>query len=133
MSSVEAIDPVDSEFTQRRSSMRVRIPQDEPLYLQVNLGTLTNLPVTDLGGGGAQILCRDCRTSSDKFQVGLSLGKSVLMLGKHGMHEVEPVIQWKRWPSIGVQFMGLSDKNREIIFKFLFELERKTIKRMNNT
>ncbi len=130
MSSVDAINP---KATQRRSSMRLKTAKDEAVYLQVDLGAKINLLVTDLGGEGAQILCRKCQESFDNFHVGLPLGKSVLMLREHGMLEVEPVIRWKEWPSIGVQFLDLSDKDRALIFKFLFELERKRIKRTNMT
>ena len=111
--------------------MRLKTLEDEPVYLQVDLGGTINLLVIELGGEGARVLCRNCQGSFDSFHAGYSLCESILMLGKQGMLEVEPVIRWKNWPCIGVQFIALSDNDRAHIFKFLFELERKRIKRMN--
>jgi len=128
---MKEIDTIDPTFTQRRASLRLKTLQDEPVYLQVDLGAKISLPVLELGGGGAQVACHKCKESFDKFDAGRSLGKSVLMLREQGMLEVEPVIRWKKWPVVGVQFTGLSDKDRAQLFKFLFELERKHKKRMN--
>jgi c-di-GMP-binding flagellar brake protein YcgR len=128
---VKTLDPVDPEIVHRRSSLRLKMSSDEPVYLQLNLGPkLLTLPVTELGGGGAQILCRLFEESFDELHVGQSLGKCVLMLREQGTLQVEPFIRWKKWPVIGVQFVDLSDKDRAQIFRCLFELERKQIKRM---
>jgi c-di-GMP-binding flagellar brake protein YcgR len=130
---MKALDPVDTidPNVSRRSSLRLKTERDEPVYLQVILGAKISLLVTEIGGGGAQILCRKCEQFFDDFDAGQFLGKCVLILREQGMVEVEPVIRWKQWPVIGVQFIDLSDKDRAQIFRFLFELERKKIKRMN--
>src|SRR5215467_226901 len=128
---MKVINAIDPKSTQRRAFLRLTTLEDEPVYLQVNLGDKINLPVTELGGGGARVVCRNYQGIFDNFNIGRSLGESVLMLREQGMHEVEPVIRWKNWPCIGVQFEGLSDSDRGHIFRFLFELERKKLKRMN--
>jgi c-di-GMP-binding flagellar brake protein YcgR len=137
MKSTDTIDPrdstkpIDPELGHRRSSLRLKTLKSEPVYLEVNLGGKINLLVTELGGGGAQVLCSKLREAFDDLDAGRSLGKSVLMLRAQTLVELEPVIRWKKWPVIGVQFNGLSDGDRGHIFRFLFELERKQTKRMN--
>jgi c-di-GMP-binding flagellar brake protein YcgR len=132
MKVLEPVDPVDPSVPQRRSSLRLKTEKDEPVHLKVTLdGVKMSLLITELGGGGAQVLCRNCERFFDGFEAGRPLGKCVLMLREQGMLEVEPVIRWKKWPVIGVQFNGLSDKDRAQIFRFLFVLERKKIKKMN--
>ena len=132
MKAVEPVDAVDPKIAQRRSSLRLKTERDEPVYLKVTLGAVKmSLLITELGGGGAQVLCRDCEPFFDAFEAGRNLGQCVLMLRDQGMVDVEPVIRWKKWPVVGVQFNGLSDKDRAQIFRFLFVLERKKIKKMN--
>ena len=128
---MKAIDETRAKFTNKRSSLRLTMLKEEPLYLQVTLDAEINLPVTELGGGGVRLLCYKCQQFFDGFYVGQSLRHSVLMLGEEGIHDVEPVIKWKKWPCIGVQFINLSDKDRAGIFKHLFKLERKKLKQMN--
>jgi hypothetical protein len=120
-----------TKTTNKRSALRLTMLEEEPVSLQVTLDTEINLPVAELGGGGARILCYKCQRSFDDFYEGQSLGPSVLMLREEGMHDVEPVIRWKKWPCIGVQFIDLSDRGRAAIFKLLFKLERIKLKRMN--
>ena len=104
--------------------------EEEPIYLRVNLGGEINLPVTELGAGGARLLCYKCRGDFETWYIGHSLGPSRLMLPENEMHEVNPVIRWIKWPVAGVQFMDLPDKDRREIFRFLFKLERIKTKRM---
>jgi|SRR5437660_3248771 len=128
---MKGMDTIDTNVMQQRSSLRLKTLIDEPVYLQVNLGDKISLLITELGGGGARVLCREYQEFFDNADVGRSLGKCVLMLREEGTFGVEPVIRWKKWPCIGVQFSGLSDNDRTHLFRFLFELERKKIKRMN--
>ncbi len=121
----------DPKFTHERSSFRLTTMEDEPVYLRVNFGGEINLQVAELGGGGARVLCYRCQTSFEDFLPGHSLGKAVLVLPEKRLHEVKPVVRWKGWPCVGVQFMELTDKARADIYKFLFDLERKKLKRMN--
>ena len=114
-----------------RSSFRLTMLEEEPIYLRVNLGGEINLPVTELGAGGARLLCYKCRGDFETWYIGHSLGPSVLMLPEKGIHEIRPLIRWKKWPLIGVQFMDLADKERADIFRFLFKLERIKLKRIN--
>jgi hypothetical protein len=122
---------LEEKVAHRRSLLRLTMLEEEPVYLRVNLGGEINLPVTELGGGGARLLCYQCRRDFDTWYSGHSLGPSVLMLPETGMHEVQPVIRWKKWPVVGVQFMDLADKDRADIFRFLLKLERIKRKRMN--
>jgi hypothetical protein len=128
---MKTVNETRAKLTNKRSALRLTMLEDEPISLQVTLHSEIDLPIAELGGGGARILCYKCKEFFDDFYVGQSLGPSVLKLREEGMHDVEPVIRWKKWPCIGVQFIDLSDKGRADIFKLLFKLERKKLKRMN--
>ena len=120
---------LDEKVAQQRSSLRVTMLEDEPVNLRVNDAGIS-LPVVELGGGGARLLCSKYKEHFEDWFVGHSLGPSRLMLPENEMHEVNPVIRWIKWPVAGVQFMDLPDKDRREIFRFLFKLERIKTKRM---
>ena len=63
----------------------------------------------------------------DKLYEGQMLGPAVLLLPDVGMPVVYPVIRWMSYPRIGVQFVDMSEKNKEMIFRFMFGIERKMI------
>jgi c-di-GMP-binding flagellar brake protein YcgR len=127
---MKAADQTRAKYLNMRSSLRLTMPEDEPLYLQVTLNTRIDLPVIELGGGGVRLLCYKYQQFFDDLNVGQSLGPSVLMLPEEGTYEVKPVVRWKKWPCIGVQFIDLSNADREHIFKVLFRVERKKLKQM---
>jgi hypothetical protein len=129
--SMKGATKIDEKIGYQRSSFRLTTLPEEPVYLEVDLGGKVRLPVTELGGGGARVLCHNCQSFFDGFYIGEPLGKSVLLFPEGEMPEVRPVIRWKSWPCIGVEFVKLSNKERADIFRFLFKLERKKIKRMN--
>ncbi len=122
---------LDEKVAHERSSLRVTMLAEEPVYLRVNLDGEIILPVVELGGGGARLLCGKFKQHFEDWFVGHSLGPSQLELPQKEMHEVNPVIRWKKWPLVGVQFMDLPDKDRGDIFRFLFKLERIKKKRQD--
>lgn len=80
-------------------------------------------PVLDeLGAGGARLWSSK---HYDRFYEGQLIGPAVLLLDEIGMPVVYPIVKWKNWPVIGVQFIDMEEKEREMIFRFLFKLERK--------
>ena len=122
---------LDEKVGHERSSVRQTMLEEEPVYLRINLDGEIILPVVELGGGGARLLCSKFKQHFEKLFVGHSLGPSHLVLPQKEMHEVNPVIRWKKWPVVGVQFMDLPDKDRGDIFRFLFKLERIKKNKMN--
>jgi hypothetical protein len=122
---------LDEKAVNQRSSLRLTMLQEEPVYLRITLGGEIDLPVTELGGGGARLVCYKCRRDFESWFAGHSLGPSVLVLPGNGMNEVQPIVRWMNWPLAGVQFVDLANKDRADIFRFLFKLERIKRKRMN--
>jgi hypothetical protein len=55
----------------------------------------------------------------DMFYEGQMIGPAVLTLQEEGMAVVYPVVKSKNWPMIDVEFMQISDKDRQMIAKFL--------------
>jgi len=80
--------------------------------------------VDELGAGGARLVCSK---HFDRFYEGQLVGPAVLVLKDIGMPVVYPVVKWKNWPIVGVEFMEIGDRDREMIFRFLFNLERKLL------
>ena len=121
---------IDERIAHERSSLRQTLLEEEPVFMKVDLDGV-KLPVVDLGGGGARILCSKYRSFFEDCYTGQSLGNCVLMLGGVLTPAFEVVIRWKNWPCIGVEFVDLPDKSRADIFRFLFKVERIKTKRMN--
>ena len=95
----------------------------DPVYLLLSMDGVDIDPVVDeLAAGGARLLCSK---HYDKFYEGQLIGPAVLVLQDEGMPVVYPVVKWKSWPVVGVQFMQIEEAEREMIFRFLFKLERK--------
>ena len=110
-----------------RADLRLRMIAHEPVYVvvTVNEGRL-DLLVDDLSAGGARL--KVPKIHLDLFEVGQILGPSLLVLTDHGLPVVHPVVKWKSHTAIGVEFLGATEKQREMIFKFLFRVERKTVR-----
>jgi hypothetical protein len=97
----------------------------DPVYMLLTVdGGRLDLQVDDLGGGGARLNVP--RQHLDLFQAGQILGPSLLVLPNIGLPVVQPVVKWKSSSAIGVEFLGVTDKQKEMIFKLLFQVERKT-------
>lgn len=119
----------NQSYIQQRSVLRHSMLADDPVYLLLNIDGLDVDPVVDeLGGGGARILCSK---HYDKFYEGQTIGPAVLVLKDVGMPVVYPVVKWKNWPLIGVEFIDIGERERETIIKFLFRLERKKLQQAN--
>jgi hypothetical protein len=99
----------------------------DPIYVLLTVdGGRLDLQVDDLGGGGARL--RVPKQYLNLFQVGQILGPSLLVLPNIGLPVVHPVVKWKNNSAIGVEFMEVTDKQKEMIFKLLFTVERKTVR-----
>jgi c-di-GMP-binding flagellar brake protein YcgR len=109
----------------KRSVFRISMIADEPIYLLLSMDGMNIDPIVDeLGGGGARLVCAK---HYDYFYVGQLIGPAVLVLQDEGMPVVYPVVKWKNWPVIGVEFMEISEKDREMILRFLFKVERRMV------
>jgi hypothetical protein len=98
---------------------------DEPVYLLLSIDGIKIDPIVDeLGGGGARLVCAK---HYERFYEGQLIGPAVLVLQDEGMPVVYPVVKWKSWPVIGVEFMQIPDKDRETILRFLFKIERRLV------
>jgi len=110
-----------------RSDLRLRMIAHNPVYVLTTVdGGRLDLVVDDLGGGGARL--KVPRQHLDLFQVGQILGPSLLVLPNIGLPVVHPVVKWKSATAIGIEFMSATEKQKETIFKFLFQVERKTVR-----
>jgi len=47
------------------------------------------------------------------------------VLQDEGMPIVYPVVRWKFWPLIGVEFTKMAEKERQMIVRFLNNVERR--------
>ena len=114
------------EIAKSRSVFRLSMIASEPVYLLLTLDGVHIDPIVDeLGGGGARLVSSK---HYERFYEGQILGPAVLVLQDIGLPVVFPIVKWKNWPVIGVEFMDVSDKEREMILRFLFRVERKTLR-----
>jgi c-di-GMP-binding flagellar brake protein YcgR len=115
--------PRQLEWGKERSVFRIPMIAEEPVYLLLTMDGVNIDPVIDeLGGGGARLVCAK---HFDSFFEGQAIGPAVLVLPDLGMPVVYPVVRWKDWPTIGVEFLDMLDKNQEMILRFLFKVERR--------
>ena len=114
-----------TDYSKQRSSFRISMIADEPVYLLLSMeGRDIDPMVDELGGGGARLVSPKYY---DFFYVGQLIGPAVLVLQDEGMPVIYPVVKWKNWPVIGVEFMEISEKDREMIMRFLFKVERRMV------
>ena len=117
--------PRGLEWGEQRSVFRIPMIAGEPVYLLLTMDGVHVDPVVDeLGGGGARLVCAK---HFDLFFEGQAIGPAVLVLPDEGMPVVYPVVRWKNWPAVGVEFEDISDKDREMILRFLFKVERRMV------
>ncbi len=104
----------------------------DPVYLLFSIDGINVDPLVDeLGAGGARFVTTN---SYDKLYKGQMLGPAVLLLPDIGMPVLYPIVRWMSYPRIGVQFVEASEKNKEMIFRFMFHIERKMVQmEKNNT
>ena len=97
----------------------------EPVYLLFSVDNLNIDPVVDeLSAGGVRLMCSK---HFDRLYEGQILGPAMLVIREIGTPVVYPVVRWKKHPHVGIEFMNISDKDQEKIYRFLFDLERKMI------
>jgi hypothetical protein len=128
---MKGVGPTETDDSKQRSAFRLSMNANEPVYLLLSIDGVDVDPVVDeLGAGGARLLCSK---HFDKFYEGQLIGPAVLVLQDEGMPVVYPVVKWKSWPLVGVQFMEIEEAEREMIFRFLFKLERKLMQQPKAT
>ena len=97
----------------------------ESVYLLLNLDGKDVDPLVDeLGANGARFTPP---SHFETFQEGQQLGPAVLILPEVGMPVVYPVVRWISYPRIGVEFEGIDEKDRELIFRLMFAKERQMV------
>jgi hypothetical protein len=112
-----------TEFFGERSGFRLSMIADEPVYLLLSIDGVNVDPIVDeLGSGGARLISAKY---FDRFYEGQIIGPAVLMLQDEGMPVVYPVVKWKNWPVIGVEFMSIAPKELEMIMRFLGKIEKR--------
>jgi hypothetical protein len=113
------------DYLKQRSVFRLSMIAGEPVYLLLSIDGIKVDPIVDeLGGGGARLVSAK---HYESFYEGQLLGPAVLVLQDEGMPVVYPVVKWKSWPVIGVEFMEIPEKDRETILRFLFKVERRLV------
>ena len=118
---VQEVDP----NVKKRSVFRLSMIADEPVYLLLSMDGVNIDPVVDeLGGCGARLVAAK---HHDLFYEGQLIGPAVLVLPGEGMPVLYPVVKWKSFPVVGVEFMEISEKDKEMILRFLFKVERRMV------
>lgn len=113
------------DHSKQRSVFRLPVGAAEPVYLLFSIDAVNIDPMVDeLGAGGARFFAANHYHSFYKDQV---LGPAVLVLPDIGMPVVYPVVRWLNYPTIGVEFAGIDEKQREMVFRFMFRTERKIV------
>jgi c-di-GMP-binding flagellar brake protein YcgR len=98
----------------------------EPVHLLVNVdGMELDLVVDELGGGGARLVAGK---HLDRFYEGQVLGPAVLVLNDVGRPLIHAVVKWKNSSVVGLEFLAIPEKQKELIFRFLFRVERKSVR-----
>ena len=111
-----------AERRSERNTFRLSMKATEPVYLLCSIDNLEIDPVVDeLSAGGARLICSK---HFDRLYEGQILGPAMLVIREIGTPVVYPVVKWKSRPAIGVEFVNLSEKDQEKIFRFLFDQER---------
>ena len=117
-------DPEKPDLSQR-SVLRLSMIADEPVSLLLKMDGIDIDPIVDeLGGGGARLLCSK---HYEKFYEGQLIGPAVLVLKDVGTPVVYPIVKWKAWPVVGIEFIEIAEKEREMIIRFLFRVQRKKL------
>lgn len=101
----------------RRSLERVPVAATPPVYLETNLeGNDVAMVVENLSTGGATVIYPE---DSAALQPGNRLEESALNLPGIGRVAVSPIVRWRLWPKVGIQFAWLDDSAKEQIAQFL--------------
>jgi len=101
----------------RRSSERVPMRADRPVYLEINLdGNSVAVLVENLSCDGASLIYPE---DSPSLQQGSHLTECTLNLAGTGDVKVTPIVRWRVWPKVGVQFDKIGGDSRNQIARFL--------------
>ena len=113
------------DFSKQRLAFRLPVGAAEPVYLLFSIDAESIDPIVDeLAAGGVRFFATEHCHSFYKGQV---LGPAVLVLPDVGMPVVYPVVKWMSYPTIGVEFADIDNKNRGLVFRFMFCTERKIV------
>ena len=113
------------DYAIQRAAFRLPMVASDPVHLLFSVDGVNVDPLADeLGAGGARFVATK---AYDQLYQGQMLGPAVLLLPDVGMPVVYPVVRWMSYPRIGVEFVDMSEKNKEMIFRFMFGIERKMI------
>jgi c-di-GMP-binding flagellar brake protein YcgR len=101
----------------RRTAERVPMRADKPVYLEINLdGSNVALLVENLSSDGASVIYPE---ESPLLQPGSSVKECTLSLAGTGNIRVHPIVRWRMWPKLGVQFDEIGEDARNQIARFL--------------
>lgn len=113
------------DYSKQREAFRLPMVASAPVYVLFSLDGEHIDPLADeLGAGGARFVAAN---HYSRFYNGQMLGPAVLVLPEIGMPVVYPVVRWLSYPRVGVQFVDIDEKHREMIFRFMFKVERKLV------
>ena len=114
------------QFLAPEERVRILLPIDE-------YGNEIDLTVDELDAGGARV---KAERLFDYFDDGQILGPITLVLENTNEDskqvkrlDVTGFVRWKRWPHIGIEFRRASTKDREAIFRFLFRVQRRILRK----
>jgi hypothetical protein len=115
-----------TDYSKQRTAFRLPMKTSESIYLLLSIDGEAVDPILDeLGANGARFAST---AHFDKFYEGQTLGPSVLVLPEIGMPIVYPVIRWVSYPRIGIEFHDIEGKDREVICRLMFAMERQIVR-----
>ena len=107
----------ETKGDERRSGERVPMRADKAVYLEINLdGSGVAILVENLSSDGASLIYPE---ESPLLQTGSSLKECRLSLAGTGDVRVNPIVRWRVWPKVGVQFDKIGEDARNQIARFL--------------
>ena len=102
---------------ERRTGERAPMSADRPVYLEINLdGNKVPVLVENLSCAGASLIYPE---DSPSLQPGSYLKECTLSLAGAGDVKVAPIVRWRVWPKLGVQFDKIGEDLRNQIARFL--------------
>jgi c-di-GMP-binding flagellar brake protein YcgR len=107
----------ETKRDQRRRGDRVAMRADRPVFIEVNVdGNNVGVLVENLSCDGASLIYPE---ESPSIQPGSYLKECTLNLGAAGSIKVTPIVRWRVWPKLGVQFDKIGESSRNQIARFL--------------
>jgi c-di-GMP-binding flagellar brake protein YcgR len=107
----------ETKRDQRRRGDRVPMRADRPVFIEVNVdGNNVGVLVENLSCDGASLIYPE---ESPSIQPGSYLKECTLNLGAAGNIKVTPIVRWRVWPKLGVQFDKIGESSRNQIARFL--------------